>query len=544
MLFSMAFTSFSQDSDYPAGFELGLNHQNALPLEVLATLNSAQIQEEDDAVEKETGRYNNGRIIFSEMNLSTHGTWTKLENGARIWQLRFQTSNATAVAVYFNDFFLPIGSTLYLYSADQSFFQGPYDHNENSDHGIFVTGEVFGDEAILEYYEPASVIETPRLGIRGVGHFYRGIFDYRDIRGGSEPCEVDVNCPEGDEWTTERDAAVRLQLNDNGSLFLCSGSLVNNTAMDCRNFILSAMHCTVGISADDLLSCQVKFNYERSGCGSGAAVSTHNRSGVVKRGDSADNGGDSGSDYVLLELEDDVPDNWNPFYAGWDATGSTPNDGVSIHHPNGDVKKISTSEDIVSGTWPGGATGHHWRIEWMETVTNWGVTEGGSSGSPFYNNNHHIVGTLTGGGSFCDTPTADDYYGKFSKHWNGNPNATSAHLETWLNPEPMPEQLTMFGSYRNTDLAQPCSVGIEEHLMFDEADVYPSPATDFITLESGRYSEIKEVRIFNNEGQLVNVITMNNMVQRVDVKSYPSGIYYISFVLENGNYMSKKITKI
>jgi hypothetical protein len=545
VLLSMVQNFNAQNLNYPPSFDLGINHLHNLPIEELGTLNSAEVEEEDNKVEAETGRYNNGRIIFSKLDAESNGTWTELENGGRLWQLRFRTSGALGVSVYFDDLFLPIGSMLYLYSADQSNYQGPYDHAENSDHGIFVIGEVYGQEAVLEYYEPSGVIETPRLGIRGFGHLYRGVYNYGDMRGGgSDPCEVDVNCPEGADWQPERDAAVRLQLVDNGSLFLCSGSLVNNTAMDCKNYILSAMHCTIGISASDLLSCQLRFNYERSGCGSGSAVSTHNKSGVIKRGDSADNGGDTGSDYVLLEMEDEIPDSWNPFYAGWDATGATPNSGVSIHHPNGDVKKISTSEDIVSGTWPGGASGHHWRLEWMETVTEWGVTEGGSSGSPFYNQNHQIVGTLTGGGSLCESPTSDDYYGKFSRHWDGNPNPASSHLETWLNPEPMPVQLTMFGSYRDGNLAQPCSVGIDEQLMFDEADVYPSPAKDFIMLSSGRYSEIKEVRIYNNDGQMVDVVKMMSMTHRVDVKSYPSGIYFVSFVLENGNYMSKKITKI
>jgi len=354
VLLCFVFTSWSQDAPFPPGYNLGFEHFNTLPLVELATINTGQVNNEDVEVERETGRYNNGRIMFENMNSETHGTWTHLSDGGKLWQLRFTTSGALGVSVYFDDLFIPVGSQLYLYSSDMTFHQGPYDYRENNAEGIFVAGEVFGDEAVLEYYEPAGVIEIPHLGIRGVGHFYRGIHNHRDMRGGSEPCEIDVNCPEGDDWEHERDASVRLQLVDSGDLFLCSGVLVNNTALDCKSFVLSAMHCSVGISASDFLSCQVKFNYERSNCGSGSAVSTHNRSGVFKRGDSADGGGDSGSDYVLFELEDDIPDNFTPYYAGWDATGSTPPNGVCIHHPNGDVKKISTTEDIVSGTWPGG----------------------------------------------------------------------------------------------------------------------------------------------------------------------------------------------
>jgi PKD repeat protein len=63
------------------------------------------------------------------------------------------------------------------------------------------------------------------------------------------------------------------------------------------------------------------------------------------------------------------------------------------------------------------------------------VTEGGSSGSPIFNNSGRIVGDLTGGGSYCSTPTSPDLYGKFSYSWDQNGSTAAERLKDWLDPD-------------------------------------------------------------------------------------------------------------
>ena len=74
---------------------------------------------------------------------------------------------------------------------------------------------------------------------------------------------------------------------------------------------------------------------------------------------------------------------------------ASPN-GVGIHHPAGDEKKISTysrnDDQCGLGRYPT-PTG----VLSGRDSNGWGVTEGGSSGSPLFNNNGLIIGTLTGG---------------------------------------------------------------------------------------------------------------------------------------------------
>ncbi len=533
-------TVIGQAQNVPFGFQSATTSIFNLPVAELATFDHQILLAEDTQREKQGGRSNIGRMIPTSTNENLSGTWTTLPNGDRLWQWRFRSAGAKGVSVYFDDIFLPLGSSLVLYPVDKSYFLGPFTNIQCNDHGRFMIGEVVGEEAILEYYEPAAVVGNVRIGISDVGHLYRYVHNVMDDERGSEACEVDVNCPEGSDWTKERDAVVRLTISSAGSIGFCSGSLVNTLAKDCRKYLLTAMHCGEGVTASEWLTCSANFRFQRSSCTSGSAPSFYNLVGVFERANSNDGGGQTGSDFLLLELEDAIPTDFNPFFAGWSAETTTPVSGVCIHHPAGDRKKISTTSDVVSGTY--NAIGFHWRVKWMATETNWGVTEGGSSGSPLFNQNHHLVGTLTGGLSFCSNQTAADYYGKMSKHWTSNPNSATQKLKVWLDPNDT-GLLSMNGSYMNAGAALPCDpaiVGISEPLKFDDILIYPSLADQTLTMSTSRYSDIEVVKVYDNSGKIVITERMNIATKALNTQSLPGGMYYVTFISKSGSFITKK----
>jgi hypothetical protein len=541
-----ALSSFAGDE--PFGYSLSQESLNALTTKIVSAYDNDVLMEEAERNDKMGMMSLYGKLSRMDISSMDAGTWSNLPNGDRVWQLRFKSPNAMGVGVCFNNFYLPEGATISLYNADRTQFDGPYTSEENESHGYFRTGEVFGDEAILEYYEPAGVTSSPRLGILGFGHFFRFIDTPIANRGSSEPCEVDVNCPEGSTFVNQRQSVVRLSLASSQGFGLCTGSIVNNLAYDCRKFVLTAFHCTVDSDAADLLLSSIRFNYQRSGCGTGSASATQQKTGLLPIADSNDNGGATGSDFALLEMEDDIPSGYNVYYAGWNAEAVTPTTGelgwkvVCIHHPSGDVKKISTSNNVVSATWQ--ANNHHWKVRWMETETNWGVTEGGSSGSPIYNNKYQIVGTLTGGGSFCDAPTAEDFYGKMDKHWNGNPNAANQDLQDWLDPNDT-NVLSCEGAYPGTG-ALPCQppLGVEELLNFNDVSIYPSPASDFIQIKCEKYRDIREVRIYNAAGALVQTLRLTDLTTELNVQNLPVGMYYLTLQHQEGATLTQKLNVI
>lgn len=528
----------------PFGYQWSTEQLEQLPLAELATFNHEQLLEEDTRLEKAGGRTNNGRIIPIGLDEQNLGVWTSLSNGDRVWQYRFKSEGAKGVAVYFDGLYIPQGAVMFLYAMDRKTFVGPFTVDDCNPHGYFMMGEVLGDEAILEYYEPASVVGVPNIGIQSVCHMYRYVYDYSDYAAedntrDSDVCEVDVNCPEGAEWTAQRDAVVRLLINDGNGSGLCSGSIVNTTARDCRKYLLTALHCGIGVSDSEWLQCTVRFKYQTTGCGTGTTT-TNNRVGVFHLADSNDGGGNSGSDFLLLAVEDDLPSNYNVFYAGWDSRSATPADVVGIHHPAGDVKKISTATNIVSGTYS--APGYHWRVSWMATETNHGVTEGGSSGSPIFNEDKRIVGQLTGGSSYCDSPTAPDFYGKMDKNWDDNPNSADQKLKEWLDPIDSGE-LFMNGSYADANNAsQPCMpLSVEEReIEFSDVQIFPSLADEVLHVRCSEFRRLKEYRVFNAHGAWVTSAPIRSEREELACGALAPGVYFITFIAENGTHLTQK----
>ena len=518
--------------------------------EIISNLNQEDLMKDAIERDKRGEMTMNGIVVAHPIDMNTAGEWVYNADGSKIWIYAFSSPGALAMSVIFDYFYLPEGSELFLYTADKTWIEGPYTAAQNKAHHLFRTGDAYGDRAVLEYHQPAGVTSEPQLQWRGVVHYFRMIQDERDVKDinntESDPCEVDANCPEGAQWDNEKNAMVRLSLIAGGGAGLCSGTLVNNTAMDCKGYILTAMHCTIDSNDADLLVSSARFDFRKSGCGSGTSTTTRNLTGFYLRADSNDGGGASGSDFALVELQDPIPANWEAYYAGWDATDLLPvadtngSKAVCLHHPSGDVLKISNAGTAAFGTWQ--SSNKHWRVVWMQTETNWGVTEGGSSGSPIFTKNHQIIGTLTGGGSFCTAQSSPDYYGRMAKHWTGtaNPNAANQKLKMWLDPGNT-GWLTFNGAAPTT-AALPCApLSTEEEISFEDFNVWPTLVDQELNIKCISHKNIKEVNIYSVTGELVYTQNGNTGIQIISTSQWANGTYYVSAIHANGAFATKKI---
>lgn len=471
------------------------------------------------------------------------------------WVVGVKVGQAKGVALHFSDFHLPVGAELWVTDLTGDWQEGPYDFRDNDDHGRIATGDVPGEWAVLRLQVPAALSGDVRLQMEGAAALFR---DAEAARGGSAPCEVDVACPEIQGWECQRDATVRLSIIENGGSYLCSGAMVNTTALDCRQYMLTALHCASEVDDDEFALLKVYYNFERPECGEGNGLLNRRRTGVIRLADSDDIQGNNfdGSDFLLVEVEDAIPSSWDVYYAGWDASGSGSGEGVGIHHPSGDVKKISTYTQNTSSI-SLGAFGSHWRVNWVETETNHGVTEGGSSGSHLFNEEGLSIGTLSAGLSACTNggagagtgPNQPDYYGKMSYHWDDNPNPADEKLELWLDPENT-GQTVLHGAYPDTDAAIPCGpdqacediVDVAQIRLAQALKLAPNPVRDVLHLRmsGGEWSEASTVTVRDAVGRVMHVEPWWGGALTLNVTQWPRGVVYLTVALADGAQVTRR----
>lgn len=464
--------------------------------------------------------------------------------------------NALGMALHFDDFHLPVGAEMWVTDAAGGWQEGPYDFRDNDDHGRLATGDVAGEWAVLRLQVPAGLSSEVRLHIEGAAALFR---DVEGARGGSAPCEVDVACPEIQGWECQRDATVRLSIIENGGTYLCSGAMVNTTALDCRQYMLTALHCASSADDDDFALLKVYYNYDRPECGEGNGLLNRRRTGVIRLADSDDIQGNNfqGSDFLLVEVEDAIPTSWDVYYAGWDASGSGSSEGVCIHHPSGDVKKISTYTQNTSSI-SLGDFGSHWRVYWIETVTDHGVTEGGSSGSHLFNEEGLSIGTLSAGLSACTNggagagtgPNEPDYYGKMSFHWDDNPNPADEKLELWLDPQNT-GQTVLHGAYPDLDADVPCGpdqaceeiADVAQLELVRDLQLAPNPASDrlHLRLSANGWSAAATITVRDAMGRVVASEPWWGGAAVLDVSEFPRGWALVTVTLSDGFQTTRRV---
>jgi lysyl endopeptidase len=457
-----------------------------------------QLRVEDELRDNNGEFYRNGVAMFTNITTSNSGLWKELPNGDRQWQLRVKSPNAEALSFLFEVFRVYDNTTFTVQDMTGVLRHKPMTKDFVEEHGRQNAALCFGDDLVLTLTEPSGsrpseiYIDRIMYGYRSTGNpMIQKINE-------SDNCEVNVNCsPVGDTWQDEKRGVARILVVDGGSQGWCSGSLVNNVAQDCKPLFLTALHCGVTSTTANFTQWRFYFRYESPNCTNPSTAGTLDDffiTGSVKLSSSNDGGGDSGSDFLLVQLGTLANQastittlksaNFNAYWNGWDANNTTTNAGSSIHHPAGDIKKISTfSSNLVTSGWNGNGLQSHWRVQWSSNSNGWGVTEGGSSGSPIFKTNGGnsvIIGTLTGGASYCTAQSAQDYYGKMSFHWTSNGAPTNEQLKTHLDPANT-GTLVLFGS------ADPCSAPQAPVANFsaNQTTVAPGTTVNFTDLSSG-----------------------------------------------------------
>lgn len=356
--------------------------------------------------------------------------------GVQVWRVGIRSRHAYSLNILFTRFHIPEGARVFVYNSDQSEILGSYTSQNNTDYKMLPIQPISGDKLIVEYQEPDDAPFKGEIEIGEVNHDFTNIF-----RAGVEPrdpiqsCHPNVVCHPED--VKAGSGVVGLIINGNT---FCTGSIVNNTSEDGTPYLLTATHCLnsnydanfIANSKYQVVASNIVafFNYQSPVCPSDI------RGNVQMSMASADSVLISEQhDISLLQLKQKPPKEYMPIYLGWNVSSNPIGPFHGIHHPNGGIKKVAIDNDALTiGSFDNPRFNMEPNVHWVVKAWDTGSTEGGSSGSPLLDAQKRIVGTLTGGESYCTGNRGPDVYAALYKFWTvqgslRNPNSLKYYLD-------------------------------------------------------------------------------------------------------------------
>ena len=407
-----------------------------------------------------------GKAVYREINIADDNN--RIEYDGRYYYLyKVKSSDAKALQIYFKKYLLPKDSKLFLY-AENGFVLGEFNDKNNPDpknKGLeFGTQPIPGNTFYIELSYPVNSNNKPLLVTEKVIHSFTDF--YGGVYGTAGNCHKNIACGFTIDNKSRNIKSVGLMLypiyqwgtNTHTYSASCSGNLMNNTAQNGEPYFLTAAHCIGYEAANNNINWSTElitlFNYEALSCTSSgtdapAALSNNSVFGCTLLTQSPA----TSLDYALIKLNTTASAlaQYKICYAGWDnnpnAYSVNPTNAYSVHHPKGDVKKISMVQELnpvmsnqpilQSGLfgyyavpWPTNTSGTFLQNSWRN-----GIVEKGSSGSPLFNSSDRLIGSLSTGPDpnhfNCNNPDIYSnkwftYYSRFSNNYYT--------MSPWLNP--------------------------------------------------------------------------------------------------------------
>lgn len=239
-------------------------------------------------------------------------------------------------------------------------------------------------------------------------------------------------------WQRMAHSVVKLRIRANNQVQYCTGVLVNDATSSLKPYILTANHCffkqgeTTEELAEKLRFLEVEFYNDNS---SAPKQILQGAKQVLTQSYEFD--------FALLELQQPVPNYFNPLYAGlqfsknWEPRATE--NYASLHHPRGSSQKIARAKGVpqsasYTAILPMLSRNAHWGVNWDK-----GFAESGSSGAPLFNQQFQVIGTLSGGNSKCQAVSSEfltnaDFFAKMQLAWDGL-SEPRKQLKYWLDPE-------------------------------------------------------------------------------------------------------------
>jgi hypothetical protein len=349
-------------------------------------------------------------------------------DGFTLYRLKITASKATSLTLYFDKLILPPKAELFLYNEEGTIITGPISEKENIKEGEVWGSNTFSSSTIVLELKVPQGNETETkfhlgkilFGIKRLAN--KNLADSVNFGyGEAGPCNVNVVCASANGWEQERQAVCQITTDDGA---VGSGFLINNTCNLLKSYLITAWHGTNDRNPSNWTytflwfspQCDPSYWVAKSVIYNGASLRATYEP----------------TDFSLLELNQPINSNSGLSFLGWTRSTTTLTSTTNLSHPQGDQMKYAHDNNAPTIGDIRLNTNTAWRSVWSV-----GASEGGSSGSPLFEQNHRVIGQLFSSSqsaySPCNQTNGGSNFGRFDLSWDGG-GTSNSRLKDWLDP--------------------------------------------------------------------------------------------------------------
>jgi lysyl endopeptidase len=337
-------------------------------------------------------------LVPHSVSTASGGSWSSA-NGQATWRYAVQVPTAVSLSFHATKSVLPASATLVVSGAKTTTSYRAQDLHRGDLWSRIQPGDALQFTLTVPAEDRSKVeldIVSLQAGYRSLGTgvkdhpYYLKLKAQQAAATGNAACVVNYECQVTSANTPLGAATVALVVSN---LYQCTGVLINNVAGDNTPYVLTARHCETGQLGGGnpgAASTVVAYWDATTACGStlasiyGSGVPTQTGAQTVVEQQDAW--------LILLDVNPIVSD---AQFAGFDASGGTVQGGYTIHHAEGYDKQFTAWFGQAAAVNENDVLGSTYESNFWETVNQLGNIAPGASGSGLFDQNNHLVGSLT-----------------------------------------------------------------------------------------------------------------------------------------------------
>jgi lysyl endopeptidase len=354
------------------------------------------------------------------VSTSTGGTWTTA-GGHATWRYAIRVPTAVSLSFHATGSSLPASAVLIIRGAKTTTSYSAHDLHRGDLWSRIHPGDALELTLTVASEDRSKTslnIVSVQAGYRSLGAgvadhpYYRKLMTQAAATGNTS-CVTNYMCQVTPSNTPAGAATVAIMV---ANQYQCTGSLINDIPGDNTPYVLTARHCETGqLGGGDPGAAKEVMVYWDATTSCGTDLGSIYDPNVQTQAGAQTVVEQQDAWLIRLDVNPVVSD---AQFAGFDASGGAVNGGYSIQHSEGYDKQFTAWFGQAAVLQESNVLTSTYLSSFLETVNQTGNVAPGASGSGLFDQNNHLVGSLTLGRTNSDssgygscpatTPTAPD----------------------------------------------------------------------------------------------------------------------------------------